>query len=145
MCRAETFTAQVDHVIDGDTIAVVRKGALVRVRLWGVDAPERRQPRADEALQFLARKLDGKTVEVDVVSRDRYKRLVARVSVKGQCLNVALLKAGWAWWYARYAPHADDYAAAHEDAKAARRGVWMDSDAMAPWEWRRRGDRCPKG
>lgn len=138
VCRGETFTAQVDHVIDGDTIAVLRNGAVVRVRLWGVDAPERKQPRADEAREVLQRKLDGKAVDVDVVSRDRYKRLVARVSVNGQCVNLELLNAGWAWWYARYAPAAGEYAAAQDAAKTARRGIWMDFDAMAPWEWTRR-------
>ena len=60
------------------------------------------------------------------------------MSVNGRCVNVELLKAGWAWWYARYAPHANEYAAAQDEAKTARLGIWMDFDAMAPWEWRRR-------
>lgn len=54
----------------------------LKVPLWGVNAPERKQPRAEEAREFLRGKLDGKAVEVDVVSRDRHKRLLARISVR---------------------------------------------------------------
>ena len=65
-------------------------------------------------------------------------RLVGVLSVDGKSLNMELVEAGLAWWYQRYAPDDRELAEAEKEARAAKRGLWADSDAVAPWEWRKR-------
>ncbi len=73
---------------------------------------------------------------------DRYGRTVAEVLLPdGRSLNREQVKAGFAWWYRRYAPDDDTLAQLEADAKAAKRGLWADADPVPPWEWRGRRKR----
>ena len=127
-------------VIDGDTIEIHGQ----RIRLWGIDAPEGRQPCTrdgkpwrcgTEAANALDRHLDGATVACTVRDIDRYRRVVAKCEVRGRDVGNWLVSEGWALDYSRYSKSA--YAAAEATAKDAKRGVWAGA-FEPPWEWRRR-------
>ena len=79
-----------------------------------------------------------------MLDRDQYGRLVGVVELpNGDSLNEALVEAGLAWWYRRYAPDDATLEKLEERAREAGRGLWSDSEVVAPWDWRRgeRGDR----
>ncbi|MCH8040150.1 MAG: thermonuclease family protein [Nitrospinae bacterium] len=133
---AKEFTGKVVGVADGDTITVLHNGKSERIRLNGIDCPEKRQAYGKAAKQFASRLVYGKTVTVTVFEQDRYGRTIGDVILPdGRVLNRELVKAGLAWWYRKYS---DDTSLGHLEAEAreAKRGLWDDPDAIAPWEWR---------
>lgn len=131
----EAFSGRVVGVLDGDSLVVLRDGRQVTVRLHGVDAPESGQAYGNVARRALANLAFGRTVEVEVRDVDRYKRLVSRVTAEGADVGLEMVRAGFAWHYARYLRD-EAYAAAEREARAARRGLWQDRSPVAPWEWR---------
>jgi hypothetical protein len=79
----------------------------------------------------------GKVVRVAARDRDRYGRLVGDVfTPDGESLNAELVRAGFAWWYRRYAPKNTKLAALEVEARAAKRGLWVDTNPIPPWEFR---------
>ncbi len=131
------WSAEVLKVLDGDSLIVRRGRKPVEIRLYGIDCPERSQPYADQARDFTAR-LAGQWVKIDSTDVDRHGRVVARVwGPDKKELNLELIRAGLAWWYARYAPRETAYAEAQEAARKAKRGLWADQDPVPPWVWRR--------
>jgi len=137
----EQFSGRCVGVGDGDTIDVLVGGRSVRVRVWGVDAPEQGQPFGSAAKRFVSEFVFDKAVTVEVKEVDRYGRRVARVTLDGRDLGLELVRAGLAWWYETHAPRASDLADAQRDARAARRGLWADPDPVPPSSWRRRHPR----
>ncbi len=100
---AADFTGRVVGVSDGDTITVLHDGKGERIRLHGIDCPEKRQAFGNRAKQFTSKLVFGETVTVEVVDRDRYGRTVAEVLLPdGRSLNRELVRAGFAWMYRRY-------------------------------------------
>lgn len=140
-----TFTGRVVGVSDGDTLKVLRETARrkeeVRVRLWGVDAPETKQAFGTKSKQFTSDLVFGKSVTVLVADTDRYGRTVAWVTVgsggEAKALNLELLKAGMGWWYESYAKKAYELRDAMEAAKRAKVGLWSEPNPVAPWEFRK--------
>lgn len=136
------FAERVLRVADGDTIVVRGEdGKNMRVRLWGIDDPERDQPFGDAARDRLRTLVEGKDVRLDVRDRDAYGRAVAVVFLGDEDVCLRQIEEGFAWHYRRYAPHARAYAEAEKRARAERRGLWADADPVPPWEWRRRERR----
>lgn len=125
-------------VIDGDTIEI--RG--VRIRLFGIDAPEGAQnctrangtrwDCAQQAASALEHYLRGRPVVCVRRDVDRYGRLVCRCNVSGDDVNAWLVRNGWAVAYTRYSR---DYVKQESEARAPRRGIWSGDFAM-PWEWR---------
>jgi len=100
---AADFTGRVVGVSDGDTIAVLHNGKGERIRLHGIDCPEKRQAFGKRAKQLTSNLVFGKTVTVQFVDRDRYGRTVGVVLLPdGRSLNHELVRAGLAWMYRRY-------------------------------------------
>lgn len=122
-----------EYVMDGDTF---RSGEL-RVRLWGIDAPEKGQAFADEARDRLRKLCEGKVVRLVWKGQDRHQRAVAVVYIGKTNINLKLVKEGLAWHYAYYAPDAKDFAAAEKAARKARRGLWADDEPVNPYEFRK--------
>ena len=142
------------QVQDGDTFDLrAADGRRFRVRLAGIDAPERGQPFADQARRRLRELLHGVRVRLDPIKRDPFDRLVARAwarPVRGPEIDVslALVQAGLAWHFTRYradqtADEFDRYARAQEQARQARAGLWLDPAPEAPWALRERTRRAP--
>lgn len=136
---ASSFTGKVVGVADGDTITVLRGRIPVRIRLHGVDCPEKKQAFGQRAKQFTSKLVFGKVVRVNVVTTDKYNRTVGEVFVGGTSLNEALVQAGLAWWYRKYAPRAKMLAFFEGEARAAKRGLWSQPKPTPPWEYRHRG------
>lgn len=135
---AATITGKVVSVADGDTITVLDAGRKQhKVRFHGIDTPETGQPFGTKAKQFTSAKTFGKTVTVRVTDKDRYGRTVGVVMVGGENVNLALVSAGLARWYQRYAPNEKALQRAEQEAKQAKRGIWSQSNPIAPWDWRR--------
>jgi endonuclease YncB( thermonuclease family) len=142
LCQAATLTGQVVGVADGDTITVLAASkSQHKIRLSGIDAPEKAQPFGQRSKQSLSDLVFGKTVRIDIGKTDRYGREVGKVLVDGIDANLVQVKRGMAWHYKAYQSEQspDDrltYAVAEKNAAAARLGLWHDIAPVAPWEWR---------
>ena len=151
---AETLTGTVVGVTDGDTITVMdAQREPHKVRLAGIDAPEKNQPFGQRAKDSLSTLVFGKDVEVRWHKHDRYDRLVGKVMVAApdcrgnSCprtldAGLAQITVGLAWWYQKYAKEqsvedAHRYEFAEQEARAKHAGLWMDPQPTPPWEWRK--------
>lgn len=132
------FSGEVVGVSDGDTIKVLVKKNVRKVRLYGVDTPEKKQAFGMKAKQFTSSLVFGKNVSVTVVSKDRYGRYVGIVKLDdGRLLNHELVRYGFAWWYSHYAPNDTKLRNLERQARLEKRQLWSDPDAVAPWDFRR--------
>lgn len=122
-------------VHDGDT---VRLQDGQRVRLWGIDAPELKQPYGIQSRDHLRKLCQGKVVTLKTHGEDKYGRTLAVVLVAGRNCNESLLQAGLAWWYRKYTPGEKRYEALEAEAHRKRVGLWAARSWMPPWEWRHR-------
>lgn len=136
VCYAQTLSGKAVSITDGDTFKLLTKDStLVRIRLANIDCPERKQPFSAKAKQFTSDAIFGKHIKLNVLKQDRYGRLIAYVFYDTKNLSKELLKAGLAWHYVRYSD--DDLLQTLEDgAKKDKRGLWIEPNAIAPWEWR---------
>lgn len=130
------FEGKVVAVLDGDTLEVLDSGRAVRVRLYGVDCPEKSQAFGQKAKQFASGLVFGRAVAVEVHDTDRYGRAVGEVFLGEKSLNRELVSAGLAWWYQRYAPDDRELERLEAEARAAKRGLWGDKAPTAPWLFR---------
>ena len=135
-----SLTGTVVSIHDGDTISIRTATRTVRVRLYGIDCPEYRQPFSQRARRFTSEMTFRKSVTVHIEGRDRYDRILGRVVVDGTDVNEALVRNGLAWHYEIGAGDRR-LAAAEKAARAARAGLWADKQPVPPWRWRRRGGR----
>jgi micrococcal nuclease len=131
----ESFSARVVAVLDGDSFEVLRNGRRTGVRLFGVDCPERGQPFSDRAKRFTSERIFNRTVRMDVRDIDRFGRRVSRVTVDGRDMGLELLRAGLAWHFTRYSRD-PVLAAAEQDARRRRAGLWSEPHPQPPWAWR---------
>ena len=123
-----------ERVLDGDTF----KSDGTRVRLWGIDAPEKGQPFADEARARLKELIEGKAVRLEWKDKDQHSREVAIVYAGSTNINLQMVKEGLAWHYEYFAPDARDLAAAEKAARKSRKGLWKDKNPVNPYEFRKR-------
>jgi endonuclease YncB( thermonuclease family) len=149
---AETLTGRVVGISDGDTITVLVERQQVKVRINGIDAPEKRQAFGERSTQNLSAMASGKDARLECHKTDRYGRQVCKVWVQpGDCPNCGLtldighaqVIAGLAWWYREYAREQtlEDrgrYESSENEARLRRWGLWSDPLPVPPWEWRRR-------
>lgn len=127
----------VTKVSDGDTLKVALDSGPITVRLYGVDAPEADQPWGTQSRLELAELLMRQEVALEVISQDRYDRLVAVVYLGDGNANAWLVDQGFAWAYREYLRD-PDYCYWEHDARSAQRGLWSlpPDQRYAPWEWR---------
>jgi endonuclease YncB( thermonuclease family) len=139
---AHHFGGQVVAVADGDTITVLDAEKRQRkVRLAGIDAPEKRQAYGTKSREHLASLVFRRDVDVEFKKVDRYGRIVGKVLVANVDAGLKQIEAGMAWHYRAYAREQtnvsrDAYAAAEADARAARRGLWAEKGPQPPWDFR---------
>lgn len=142
--NATELTGRVVGVTDGDTITVLAPGNTEeRIRLAGIDAPEKNQPYGQASKQHLSDQVFDRQVVVDWAKRDQYGRIIGKVLVDGRDANLEQVKAGLAWHYKKYQneQELDDrlaYGRAEVAAREARTGLWEEPAPVAPWEWRKR-------
>lgn len=140
---AGILSGRVVGVSDGDTITVLADAREQKVRLAGIDAPEKRQPYGMASKKHLSDLIYGKAITLECGKMDRYKRHICIVLLEGQDVCLLQLKSGMAWWYRKYASEQTvqnraAYASAEEEAQLAKRGLWVDRNPVPPWDWRRR-------
>ena len=151
------ISGKVVAVTDGDTIKILDNSRVQhKVRLTGIDAPEKAQPFGNASRKNLASMVAGKDVRVETSKNDRYGRVLGKVWVQPQdcsgCgktlnANLAQILAGMAWWYQDYArdqPAQDRvrYESAVKEARQRKLGLWSEPAPIPPWAWRR-GQRAP--
>jgi endonuclease YncB( thermonuclease family) len=139
-------------VTDGDTIKVLDStNTQHKVRLTGIDAPEKGQPFGNASRERLASMVAGKEVFVESEKNDRYGRVLGKVWVQpsdcptcGKTLdaNHAQLLAGMAWWYRYYAKEQSPedrgrYESAEDEARKRKWGLWVDPNPINPYDWRK--------
>lgn len=128
---------RVVRVSDGDTfVGLDSENRQVKVRLHGIDAPESRQPFGTVARKALADLIAEKTVSVEEIDKDRYGRVVGRVTIGGKLVNAEVVQAGLAWRYVQF-DRRNEFGGLEDDARRQRRGLWADAHPIAPWEWRK--------
>ena len=155
---AGTLQVKVVKVVDGDTVTIVDdSGKKHRIRLAGIDAPEKDQPYGDKSTQGLNKLISGRIVTIEYEKRDRYKRIVGKVLVDppGDVFCMALdcvkkidagleqIKSGLAWHYKYYQMEQSEedrrlYSEAELEARIQQIGLWVDEEPIAPWEWRKK-------
>ena len=133
-------------VYDGDTLVLVtRESSRLKIRLYGIDAPETAkpdkpgQPYGEAAKRALLSKVMGKQVSAEIVDVDQYQRAVAVIRCAGRDINREIVAEGLAWAYRQYlqGPYASEYLAAENSARSRRLGLWQDANPQPPWEFRR--------
>lgn len=144
LVAAEELIGTVVSVADGDTITVLdARRQQHRIRLAGIDAPEKGQPYGQVSKQHLAELIFQQNVTVDWHKRDKYRRIVGKVLLGNKDVCLEQLGAGLAWHYKKYESEQSPedrqvYAEAEASARAGRVGLWRDKGAIPPWEWRHR-------
>ncbi len=149
-CAAQSLTGRVTYVFDGDTLELVTGTRRVRIRLYGIDAPEcghhdeSGQPAGREARRVLEGKVAGRTVTVEVRDTDQYGRAIGVVRLAGRDINREMVRDGWAWAYRHYleGAYASEYFGAEKAARARRAGLWRQYNPEPPWEFRHRQERA---
>ena len=134
------FTGPVVRVLDGDTIEVLHNQHPERIRLSGIDCPEKAQAYGQKAKHAASALVFGKEVTLQTHGNDKYGRTLADVLLPdGTNVNHALDKESWCWWYRKYAPEDVVLEELEMAARLEKRGLWADPHPMPPWEWRKRG------
>lgn len=140
---ADTLLGRVVGVTDGDTLTLLdATNAQHKIRLAGIDAPEKRQPFGHICKQSLSDLAHDRTVQVEWSKRDHYGRVIGKVLVNGQDVNLEQIKRGCAWHYKQYQNKQSledrlSYAKAEDNSKAVKVGLWADAEPEPPWDWRR--------
>ena len=138
---AETIPGKVIGVMDGDTIEVLDATKTPRrIRLEGIDAPEKAQPFGARSKQRLSDQVFGKQVEVLSNKTDKYGRAVGKVIISGKDANLEQVRYGFAWHYKEYQKEQSvsdrlTYANAETSARNMNTGLWNNPKPMPPWEW----------
>ena len=133
-------------VYDGDTVLLVtREESRLKVRLYGIDAPETRKPNqpgqsyGDIAKRTLMFKIIGRRVSAEIMDIDQYKRAVAVIRYEGRDINREMVSEGLAWAYRQYLQGAyeSEYIGGETRARSRRTGLWRDPNPQPPWEFRK--------
>ena len=134
-------------ISDGDTLTLLDANKTqYRIRLDGIDAPERTQPHGQRARQSLVALAHGRAARADCPKVDRYGRAVCRVIIDGVDVGLEQIRRGYAWHYVKYAheqrgTERASYSRAESEARSANAGLWSFSDPVPPWDYR----RAPRG
>lgn len=134
---ANVLTGLVVAIADGDTLTVLDASKTQhRIRLEGIDTPERGQAYGTRAREALGAMAFQKDARVEWSERDRYRRILGHVYVDDRWVNKAMVEEGWAWHYRQYSDD-PELAVAEQRARAAKLGLWADPHPVPPWEYRR--------
>lgn len=134
---ANAFVGEVVSIVDGDTIDVTHDGKIERIRLNGIDAPEKGQDYGPQAKQFVEELLTRQKVSIETKGLDKHERSIGDVWLSdGRQLNKELVKAGLAWWYCQYSSDLS-LKDLEQEARDAKRGLWHARVPIPPWVYRK--------
>ncbi len=140
---AAEFSGRIVGVLDGDTVDVLSNDkTLVRIRIAGIDAPEKTQAFGQRAKRALSDLAFGKSVNVFWKKHDKYNRVIGKIEVDDVDLGLAMIQLGFAWHFQKYEREQTRqdrtlYRAAEVAARSARLGLWADESPVPPWEFRK--------
>lgn len=138
------INGRVVSISDGDTVTILDKSnTQYKIRLAGIDAPEKKQPFGQRSKQSLSDCAYNKLALIEGNKTDRYGRLIGKVIVDGIDCNLNQINLGLAWHYKKYMQEQspDDrllYSQAEIEARNKNLGLWGDKNPIAPWDWRRK-------
>ncbi len=138
---AMAFTGRVVAVSDGDTITVLHAetNQAVKVRLYGIDAPEKNQNFGAQSARLTKELVMHEDVTVEEFDIDRYGRTVGIVTVANTTVNEKLVENGLAMIYPQYCKitKCDSWAKKQGAARVKKVGIWQDEDIIPPWDFRK--------
>ena len=128
-CRAIGIT-------DGDTFGCLTdEKKIIKVRMLGIDAPERKQPFGNKAKQTLTKLIHQKRIRLEVSGKDRYQRTLATVWDNEQNINLEMMQLGMAWSYPRNPEN--QYFQVEQNARQQRVGLWQQKKPVEPQKFRK--------
>lgn len=143
LVHSETLIGTVVGLADGDTVTVLDASRTqYRIRLAGIDAPEKKQNFGSRSRQSLSELIFQKPVRVEYTKTDRYGRIIGEVLVNNIDASLEQIKRGMAWHYKAYEREQSPvdralYAQSETDARQAGRGLWQDTSPIPPWKFRK--------
>ena len=136
-----TLTGRVVKVSDGDTITVLDAvNAQHKIRLYGIDAPEKNQAFGQVSRNHLASLVAGKAVRVEYSKKDKYQRILGTVFVGETDINLKMIADGMAWHYKKF-DQTPAYAKAEDAARSNKLGLWRDPKPIEPETFRHNPDK----
>jgi endonuclease YncB( thermonuclease family) len=133
---SQTYKGTVLYVIDGDTFVLQCDEGSLKVRLEGIDAPEKDQPYGQESKAFLAKYQYASCIIIKS-SIDRYGRTIAQLLIDSVNINLLMVRTGNAWHYKYYSSD-PELAKAENFARNEKLGLWQDLNPIEPWQWRKK-------
>jgi endonuclease YncB( thermonuclease family) len=143
LSQAAVVTGKVVGVSDGDTITILDRGMNQhKIRLSGIDAPEKSQPFGQASKKSLSDLVFSQSVDVEYEQEDRYQRKLGKVILSGHDINLEQVRRGYAWHYKAYMKSQSvsdriNYSNAEDAAYQAKAGLWTDKNPVPPWEFRK--------
>ena len=132
----ETVSGKVIKIVDGDTFDMLTDNkTTIRIRMNGIDCPERRQDYYQVCNDALGNYIFGKQVQLITHGTDRYKRTIADVYIDNDCVNLKMITNGYAWHFKKYSKDAT-MAMAEVEARNNKLGLWQSLNPVAPWDYR---------
>jgi micrococcal nuclease len=130
------YYGKVIKVTDGDTFELLLDDkTTIKVRLQGIDAPEKKQTDYSNSKSFLSNLIFGKRIKIIEKSKDKYRRSLAEIYVKNEWINLTMITKGYAWHYKKYSVN-KQLAAAELAARKKKIGLWKNHNPIAPWVFR---------
>ncbi len=135
------LNGEVVGISDGDTITVLKDSRTTKIRLYGIDCPERSQDFGRKAKQFTSNMVFRRQVKIIPYGQDRYGRTIGLVYLdsNNRCLNEELIKSGYAWVYRKYCKDGfcQKWLQYEQDSRNNKSGLWNGNEPIPPWEFRR--------
>ena len=142
--NAKTIEGLVVGVADGDTITLLdQQKNTYKIRLQGIDAPEKKQAFGEKSKQSLHDLVHGKQVRIEYDKEDKYGRIVGKITLDDLDICLQQLVLGMAWHYKKYqneqsVPDRVVCNDAELKSKSLKLGLWADETPMPPWEFRKK-------
>lgn len=130
---------QVIDVLDGDTVKLRSDWHIYKIRLAGIDAPEKQQAYGVQSKIYLEHLIADKDVSIKVLSCDQYGRYVGKIYLNGKDINGEMIRSGYAWHYYHFDSN-PVYARFMLDAQRSNRGLWQEVHPTPPWIFRKGKD-----
>lgn len=128
---------RVTGITDGDTFTILDSTKnQIKIRLHGIDCPERNQPYSNTSKKYLSELIYLKEVSILTSGTDRYGRIIGITMLGKLVINEKMISAGLAWHYKKY-DNRSSWAKLEEEARTKRIGLWKDESPVPPWEWRK--------
>lgn len=133
---ADTLKGKVVKIADGDTFhLLLEDNSTQKIRLYGIDCPEKRQPYHQVAKDHLSELIFSKYILVVTKGKDQFGRVIGIAHAGNKIINEEMLRAGLAWHFTRYDQN-PEWSKLEKEAAKKRIGLWKDKFPTPPWKWR---------